>query len=126
MLERRIDECSITRSPELPAAYTAYEALVTVNAEIKGTKKKIASVHSILQLEELKNRKRVLRRLGFATSADVIEPKGRVACEISTGDELLLTELIFSGTFNSMEPEHCAALLSCFVFDEKVGLSLLA
>ncbi len=104
----------------MPQIYTAYEGLVSLNEDIKATKKKIDSVHSILQLDELKNRKRVLRRLGFSTSADVIEVKGRVACEISTGDELLLTELIFSGTFNSMEPEHCAALLSCFVWDEKV------
>ena len=46
--------------------------------------------------------------------------KGRVACEISTGDELLLTELIFNGVFNTLPPEHCAGLLSCFVFTEKV------
>jgi ATP-dependent RNA helicase DOB1 len=120
VLEDRLQKLPITSSPELPQIYTAFEALEAVKADIKATKKKIASVHSILQLDELKNRKRVLRRLGFSTSSDVIETKGRVACEISTGDELLLTELIFSGTFNSLEPEHCAALLSCFVFDEKV------
>jgi len=45
--------------------------------------------------------------------------KGRVACEISTGDELLLTELIFNGAFNTLLPEQCAGLLSCFVFTEK-------
>ena len=73
-----------------------------------------------MQLDELKCRKRVLRRLGFASNEDVVEMKGRVACEISTGDELLLTELIFNGVFNSLLPEQCAALLSCFVFTEKV------
>jgi len=41
-----------------------------------------------------------------------------VACEISSGDELLLTEMIFDGLFNSLAPEQCAALLSCFVFSE--------
>ncbi|CAD6588567.1 MAG: ATP-dependent RNA helicase mtr4 [Tremellales sp. Tagirdzhanova-0007] len=45
--------------------------------------------------------------------------KGRVACEISTGDELLLTEMMFGGVFNPLSPEQCAALLSCFVFQEK-------
>ncbi|KIK63893.1 hypothetical protein GYMLUDRAFT_241127 [Collybiopsis luxurians FD-317 M1] len=53
------------------------------------------------------------------TSTGIVETKGRVACEISSGDELLLTELIFNGTFNTLAPENCAALLSCFVFDEK-------
>lgn len=76
----------------------------------------------VIQLDELKCRKRVLRRLGFTTSGDVIEMKGRVACEISTGDELLLTEMIFNGVFNPLSPEQCAALLSCFVFGEKVSL----
>lgn len=46
--------------------------------------------------------------------------KGRVACEISSGDELLLTELIFNGAFNDLTVEQGVALLSCFVFQEKV------
>ena len=44
----------------------------------------------MIQLDELKARKRVLRRLGYATAADVIETKGRVACEIATADEVFL------------------------------------
>ena len=70
-------------------------------------------------MEELKCRKRVLRRLGFLSQEDVIEVKGRVACEISTGDELLLTEMIFNGVFNDLAVEECVSLLSCFVFEEK-------
>lgn len=88
---------------------------------MKSLKRKINSVRDILQLEELKSRKRVLRRLGFATAEDVVEMKGRVACEISSGDELLLTEMMFGGVFNTLTPEQCAALLSCFVFQEKVS-----
>ena len=61
-------------------------------------------------------------RLGYADAADVIEMKGRVACEISSGDELLLTELIFNGAFNDLSVEQEVALLSCFVFQEKVCL----
>jgi ATP-dependent RNA helicase DOB1 len=74
----------------------------------------------VLQLEELKARKRVLRRLAFTNAADIVELKGRVACEISSGDELLLTELLFQGVFADLSPEQCAGLLSCFVFSEKV------
>jgi len=43
-----------------------------------------------------------------------------VACEISSADELLLTEMMFQGAFNDLTPEQCAALLSCFVLQEKV------
>ncbi|KAJ3757287.1 antiviral helicase [Lentinula raphanica] len=76
-------------------------------------------VQQVLELDELKYRKRVLRRLEFVSADDVVEVKGRVACEISSGDALMLTELIFAGAFTLLQPEQCAALLSCFVFDEK-------
>lgn len=49
---------------------------MSVKSELKKAK-------SILQMDELKKRKRVLRRLGYCTLADVIELKGRIACELS-------------------------------------------
>ena len=52
-------------------------------------KKELKKARQVIQLDELKARKRVLRRLGYATAADVIETKGRVACEIATADEVL-------------------------------------
>jgi len=70
-------------------------------------------------MDELKCRKRVLRRLKFTDEADVVQMKARVACEISTGDELVLSELMFNRFFNELTPEQCAACLSCFVFEEK-------
>ena len=74
-------------------------------------KNKINDAQAVIQLDDLRRRKRVLRRLGFCTPNDIIELKGRVACEISSGDELLLTELIFNGNFNELTPEQAAALL---------------
>lgn len=108
------------KDPRLPELYTLYKKKVESQDRIRELKKRIQATHDVLQMEELKARKRVLRRLGFTTSADIVDMKGRVACEISTGDELLLTELIFNGAFNSLSPEQCAGLLSCFVFTEKV------
>lgn len=72
-----------------------------------------------MQLDELKCRKRVLRRLGFINEADVVQLKARVACEISTGDEIVLSELLLNRFFNELTPEQCAACLSCFIFEEK-------
>ena len=77
-----------------------------------------------MQLDELKCRKRVLRRLGFIDEADIIQLKARVACEISVGDELVLSELLFDRFFNELTPEMCAACLSCFVFEEKAEIEL--
>jgi len=62
--------------------------------------------------------KRVLRTLGLADHRDVITAKGRVACELSTCDELVGTELIFSSAFNELTPAQICALCSCMVFDE--------
>lgn len=62
----------------------------------------------------------MLRRLGYATVEDVVEVKGRVAAEVSSADELVLTELIFSGAFQDLSVEQATALLSCFVWQEKV------
>ncbi|NWU73145.1 MTREX helicase, partial [Pterocles burchelli] len=89
--------------------------------DIKAAKRELKKARTVLQMDELKCRKRVLRRLGFATSSDVIEMKGRVACEISSADELLLTEMMFNGLFNDLSAEQAAALLSCFVFQENVS-----
>src|SRR6185369_573829 len=72
---------------------------------------------SILQLDDLKCRKRVLRRLGYLSEDDVVTIKGRVACEINAGDELVLTEMLLDGVFNDLSPEMTAALLSCFVVE---------
>ena len=119
-LEERLYANPLYKSPTLPALYNLFSEKEDCRLQIRNLKKKIQATNDILQLEELKCRKRVLRRLGFTTSADIVDMKGRVACEISTGDELLLTELVFNGVFNSLEPEQCAALLSCFVFGEKV------
>lgn len=108
------------KDPTLPERYSLYAKKKESQERVRALKKRIQSTHDILQLEELKCRKRVLRRLGFTSSSDIVDMKGRVACEISSGDELLLTELIFNGAFNTLSPEQCAALLSCFVFTEKV------
>ena len=69
----------------------------------------------VLMQEELMGMHRVLRRLGHLSQEGVIQNKGRVACEVSTADELLTTELVFSGMLNELEPSHLAALLSCLV-----------
>lgn len=63
----------------------------------------------------MRRMKRVLRRLGHCDSEGVIQLKGRVACEINACDEVVVTELIFTGIFNELTPEQSCALLSCMV-----------
>jgi ATP-dependent RNA helicase DOB1 len=106
-------------SARLPELYNKYSEKVELSNQIKKVKREIHNAQSIMHLDELKCRKRVLRRLGFVNESDVVQLKARVACEISTGDELVLSELMFNGFFNELSPELCAACLSCFIFEEK-------
>lgn len=118
-LELAMRSMEIHKSPKLTPLYQRYLEKVSFAERIEAMRRHIKDANSILQMEELKSRKRVLRRLGFSNEDDIIEMKGRVACEISTGDELLLTEMMFAGVFNNLAPEQVVSLLSCFVFEEK-------
>ena len=117
--QQRLSSNALHGSPQLPSLLEQYSQKVEYDQKIKSLKKQITSALAIMQLDELKCRKRVLRRLGFVNDTDVVQLKARVACEISTGDELVLSELLFNRFFNELSPEHCAACLSCFIFEEK-------
>ncbi|KAI4950494.1 ATP-dependent RNA helicase mtr4 [Alternaria rosae] len=119
VLESRLLSNPLHNSPRLPELYSQYASKIAIGEKIKNIRKEIANALSVIQLDELKSRKRVLRRLGFIDEADVVQLKARVACEISTGDELVLSELLFNRFFNELTPEQCVACLSCFIFEEK-------
>ena len=119
VIESKLISNPLHDSVRLEQLYIKYDEKVKIEKKINELKEKILQAQAVIQLDDLKHRKRVLRRLGFTTQDDIIELKGRVACEVSTGDELLLTELIFNGTFNDLSVEQCTALLSCFVFQER-------
>ncbi|KZF25744.1 putative ATP dependent RNA helicase [Xylona heveae TC161] len=119
VLESRLLANPLHNSPRLPELYNQYSKKMELGNDVKSLKKQINAALAIMQLDELKCRKRVLRRLGFINEADVVQLKARVACEISTGDELMLSELLFNRFFNELTPEQCAAVLSCFIFEEK-------
>jgi len=53
----------------------------------------------MIMKSDLVNMKRVMRRLELADKNDVPSIKGKVACRISAADELVTTELLFSGVF---------------------------
>jgi ATP-dependent RNA helicase DOB1 len=123
-LERCIIKHALNENPKRLAVLLQFQQeRVNLQAQIDELSLRISQARSILQMDELGNRKRLLRRLGYTRpeDTDVIDVKGRVACEISTGDELLLTELIFSAAFTELSVDQINALLSCFVFQEKSG-----
>ncbi|KAF5399384.1 Superkiller viralicidic activity 2 [Paragonimus heterotremus] len=119
--EERLTHHWLHDDPRLAELLKAYDKKEEQRKRIELLTTNLGSKVSLIQLEELSARKRVLRRLHFVSEHDVIELKGCVACEITSADELLLTELLFDGVFNRLSSEHIAALLSCFVFEERAS-----
>ncbi|KAI5463951.1 NUC185 domain-containing protein [Mariannaea sp. PMI_226] len=81
--------------------------------------KQTLSDQNLQLLPDYEQRVQVLTELGFIDEATRIQLKGKVACEIHSGDELVLTELILDNVLADYEPAEIAALLSAFVFQEK-------
>jgi len=61
----------------------------------------------------------VLKDLQHIDENSTVVLKGRVACEINSANELILTELILENVLAAYEPEEVVALLSAFLFQEK-------
>ena len=116
LLSKRLEALT---NDQLISNLPAYREKLALQRSLKAVRRSIQELTAITHMEELKCRKRILRRLNYLTEDGVIELKGRVACEIGTGDELMLTELMFNGAFNDLSVEHTVAFLSAFVCEEK-------
>ncbi|VDP84534.1 unnamed protein product [Echinostoma caproni] len=121
MLDARIALNPISKRTDVDSLMDLFAHKATKLHELKVLQKHLESQDSLVQLDELHARKRLLRRLGFCQEDDVIAFKGRVACEISSGDELMLTELMLDGLFSNLTAAQLAGVLSCFVVERNAG-----
>ncbi|KAL8431029.1 hypothetical protein Efla_007613 [Eimeria flavescens] len=64
---------------------------------------------------DMRSRQRVLKRFGLVQEDGTPTLKGRVACQIISGDELTLAEFIFHNGLEGLTVEEIAAVLSAFV-----------
>ncbi|KZT08600.1 antiviral helicase [Laetiporus sulphureus 93-53] len=84
--------------------------------------KRAVSEQNMELIPDYEQRIGVLKDLKFIDENSTVLLKGRVACEINSANELVLTELILENTLANFEPEEVVALLSCFVFQEKTDV----
>lgn len=84
--------------------------------------RQLMSDQNLQLLPDYAQRIAVLQDLGFIDGNSRIQLKGKVACEIHSADELVLTELILENVLADFEPEETVALLSAFVFQEKTDV----
>lgn len=118
-LEKQLQGSPVHTSETRAERFAAFERKQELVEKARTLRERVRQAQALGMRDTLKRMKRVLRRLGLTGEGDVIQLKGRVAAEISTSDELLMTELMFNGTFTDLTPEQSVALLSCMVFQEK-------
>ena len=101
------------------AAESAKERVEMYSDSLEELRASMKDSHLSLFQGELKSRSRVLRRLGHIDENDIVQLKGRAACQIDTSDELMAAELMFDGTFSKLDFHSVAALASCLIPMEK-------
>eukprot|EP00958_Prasinococcus_capsulatus_P003446 scaffold311_cov405-Prasinococcus_capsulatus_cf.AAC.5 len=92
-----------------------------ISKRIGSVKREVKAALTLVQKQELKSYRRVLRKLGYIDDQGVVTTRGHVACNISSGDELVATELIFNGELKTLDVDTLVALVSCFVWKERGG-----
>lgn len=117
-VEEAMTNSPVSTSPHMRTLMKQWAKREEVNDKVKEVKKEVKAAKGLILVEDLKRMKRVLRRLGFSNAEGIVEVKGRVACEVNTADELVITELLLGGNLNEMSAEVLVSLCSCFVLDE--------
>ncbi|XP_028758760.1 DExH-box ATP-dependent RNA helicase DExH11 isoform X1 [Neltuma alba] len=77
------------------------------------------SDEALQQMPEFQGRIDVLKEIGCIDDDFVVQMKGRVACEMNSGEELICTECLFENQLDQLEPEEAVAIMSAFVFQQK-------
>ena len=118
-IKNHIESIDGHESMDIDEMCIKYKKKKDLELEIVAIENEIVSLQNNEHIQKrLNGMNRVLRRLKMIDN-DVITMKGKIVCEISSGDQLILTELLFSNLFNQISSaEYVNALLSCFIFDE--------
>lgn len=108
----------VAKSQNITILAKQWKKRKAADEKVKEEKRNLKEAKGLILQEDLKKMSRVLKRLGFTNAEGIVEVKGRVACEVNTADELVITELLLGGNMNDMSPEILVSLCSCFVIDE--------
>ncbi|GJD06212.1 ATP-dependent RNA helicase SKI2 [Galdieria sulphuraria] len=76
----------------------------------------IMSDESLQLMPDYTLRTQVLRKLEFVNEENIVQLKGRAACEINSCDSLLVVQVVFENVLDRLDAAECASLLSIFVF----------
>ncbi|KAG8069798.1 hypothetical protein GUJ93_ZPchr0006g44661 [Zizania palustris] len=77
------------------------------------------SDEALQQMPEFQGRIDVLKEIHYIDSDLVVQLKGRVACEMNSGEELISTECLLENQLDDLEPEEAVAIMSALVFQQR-------
>ncbi|XP_026194047.1 exosome RNA helicase MTR4 [Cyclospora cayetanensis] len=117
--EAALKENPFNEHPLCALYYAAQHRRMQMESRLRHIRTELDAQKETAIKDSLRSMRRVLHRLGFLEGEDVVTLKGRVACEVSTADELLASELLFSNALKDLTPEELCAVLSCLVCHEK-------
>jgi antiviral helicase SKI2 len=106
------------RHPTLEKYYTLVERKYTLQERVEALSH-LLSNESLQLFPDFLQRKAVLRTLGYLDEYEAVCVKGRVACEVNTCEELIVTEMVLEGILNELEPTEIVAALSSLLYQQK-------
>lgn len=115
-LLEKIEENKAVMSPEFRSIYPSLRKREVLKQDIASLNQ-LLSDENLELLPDYNQRLEVLKQLEYIDENQTVMLKGRVACEINSGWELVLTELVLDNFLGDFEPEEIVALLSCFVYE---------
>ena len=82
MFEKRLESHSLHKDPNINQLLEDFSKKSQLTKDLDRAKAEVKKAKSLLQMADLKCMKRVLRRMGYCTSTDVIEVKGNICNEL--------------------------------------------
>jgi len=109
--------------PNLEIHYVTVDRKETLRSRVE-VLRHLLSNESLQLFPDFLQRKAMLMSLGYVDENDTVCLKGRVACEVNTCEGLIVTEMVFAGMLNELEPAEIVACLSALLFQEKTDEDL--
>lgn len=106
------------KCPKLGEQYENLDKQLRLKEKIDTIKYALSDANLEL-MPEFEKRVLVLQKLKYIDNERTVQLKGRVACELNSCDELIVTEMIFENFFTSMTPEEAVAVLSILICESK-------
>ncbi|KAL2653895.1 hypothetical protein R1flu_022023 [Riccia fluitans] len=113
------------RCPKLQEHYVTVKNQHLLQERVKQLKFELSDA-ALQQMPDFQQRIEVLQEVGCIDADLVVQLKGRVACEINSGDELIATECLFDNQLDDLDPAETVALLSALVFQQDASEPLLS